>query len=306
MTPLRGGAGRSLPGRVRAAYAALPRERRPAVLASTGLFLTLFLPWYQRQYFALLGGRLQPASDVQSAWQAFSFVEAAVLVIALGVLVLLFQRAEGRDFHVPGSDGGVILAAGCWVCLLVVWRIFDKQGATSHAQFATSYGIEWGIFLALADAAFLAWTGARIRAGERTHRSPVRVPASRPRRERERPRQTATEWAAVDWGAPPAAGAATAAGAGASPAATRPTRVLPDARPAPAAPPSSAASPVAGLSEPPEMPRPRRPRRPVWGAPEQDTNEAPTRPLGATGEPAPAPCKEEQLTIPFEERRPEA
>ena len=37
-----------------------------------------------------------------------------MLLVAVGVLVLLFVRAEGSAFHVPGGDGGVITAAGIW------------------------------------------------------------------------------------------------------------------------------------------------------------------------------------------------
>jgi hypothetical protein len=149
-----------LPGRVARAWRALPPERRLAAGAAVGLFVTLFLPWYQETVVA--AGRTASASV--SGWGAFSFVEAAVLLVAAGVLTLLFHRAEGRAFHVPGGDGWVITAAGAWTCVLVVWRMFDKQGSTTHGQFVTTYGIEWGIFVALAVAAFLAYSGSRIRA----------------------------------------------------------------------------------------------------------------------------------------------
>src|SRR3984885_598641 len=149
------------------AWRALPHESRLAAFASLALFLTLFLPWYQRHFFVVVGGRPQPAADTQTGWAAFSFVEAAVLLVAAAVLVLLYERAEGRAFHLPGGDGGVISAAGLWTCLLVVWRIFDKQGATTNGPSATTSGIEWGIFFALAAAAFLAYAGSRIRAAHR-------------------------------------------------------------------------------------------------------------------------------------------
>jgi hypothetical protein len=135
--------------------------------ASVGLFLTMFLPWYQRQFFVVVSGKLVPGSDSQNAWQSFSFVEAAVLLIAVGVGTLLFQRAEGKAFHLPGGDGWVIMVAGGWTCVLVVWRMFDKQGGVAHGQSATSYGIEWGIFVTLAAAAFLTYAGTRIRAAHR-------------------------------------------------------------------------------------------------------------------------------------------
>jgi hypothetical protein len=150
------------------AWRVLPHESRLAAFASFALFLTLFLPWYQVTLIApAQSARLQSASATITGWGAFSFVEAAVLLVAAGVLTLLFQRAEGRAFHLPGGDGGVITAAGFWTCALIVWRIFDKQGATTKGPAATSSGIEWGIFFALAAGAFLAYSGSRIRAAHR-------------------------------------------------------------------------------------------------------------------------------------------
>jgi hypothetical protein len=154
-------------GRLVRAWRTLPHERRLAAYASIGLFLSLFLPWYQREFFVVIGGKIQPASDSQTAWGAFSFVEAAILLVAVGVLVLLFQRAEGKAFHLPGGDGGVITAAGVWAAVLIVWRIFDKQGGAAQGQNATTYGIEWGIFVALAIAIGLILAGSRIRAAHR-------------------------------------------------------------------------------------------------------------------------------------------
>lgn len=154
--------------RVARAWKALPHESRLAAFASAALFVALFLPWYQVTLIARGGSAtLQSASATITGWGAFSFVEAAVLLVAAGVVTLLFQRAEGRAFHLPGGDGGVITAAGLWTCVLIVWRIFDKQGAITRGPSATTSGIEWGIFIALAAAAFLAYSGSRIRAAHR-------------------------------------------------------------------------------------------------------------------------------------------
>jgi hypothetical protein len=193
------------------AWRALPHESRLAGFASIALFLTLFLPWYQVTLIAPAKSKtLQSASASITGWGAFSFIEAAVLIVAAGVLVLLFQRAEGRAFHLPGGDGGVITAAGLWTCVLIVWRIFDKQGATTNGPAATTSGIEWGIFVALAAAAFLAYSGSRIRAAHRpepplpgedeapagssaaaTLPGTPRSPEARRRREERRPRPPA-------------------------------------------------------------------------------------------------------------------
>ncbi|MGZ4192506.1 MAG: hypothetical protein ACXVRW_08640 [Solirubrobacteraceae bacterium] len=153
----------SPPARLVRVWRDLPHERRLAALACVGLFLTLFLPWYQETVFANGVSTLRSASSSLTGWGAFSFVEAAVLLVAAGVLVLLFVRAEGRAFHVPGGDGGVITAAGLWTCALIVWRIFDKQGTSREGQIAYTSGIEWGIFVALAVAALLAYAGSLTR-----------------------------------------------------------------------------------------------------------------------------------------------
>ena len=63
---------------------------------------------------------------IVSTFGPFSFVEAAMVLTALGVLVLLRKRAEGREFHVPFGDGTIIAAAGAWSALLIVIRLFDR------------------------------------------------------------------------------------------------------------------------------------------------------------------------------------
>jgi hypothetical protein len=146
------------------AWRGLPPERRLAAGAALLLFLTLFLPWYQETVIASgTPAKLQAASASLTGWGAFSFVEAAVLLVAVAVLTLLFVRAEGQAFHVPGGDGGVITAAGVWTGALIAWRMFDKEGTTGHGQYATTAGIEWGIFIALGVAALLAYAGTRIK-----------------------------------------------------------------------------------------------------------------------------------------------
>jgi hypothetical protein len=173
-------------GRLARAWRKLPSERRLAAVAAILLFLTLFLPWYQETVIASgTATKLQSVSATLTGWGAFSFVEAAILVIAAGVLVLLYQRAEGRAFHIPGGDGGVIMVAGLWACVLIVWRIFDKQGTSSHGQYATTSGIEWGILVALVIAGLLAYAGSRIRLAHRPEpplpgerRSPQGPPAA--------------------------------------------------------------------------------------------------------------------------------
>jgi hypothetical protein len=145
----------------------LEPEQRLAAVAALALFATLFLPWYSSTVSLTSGRHAHLGSPTFTGWEAFSFVEAAVLLVAVSVLVLLFQRAEGRAFHLPGGDGVAITLAGLWCCFLIVWRMFDKQGTTRQNELLASSGIEWGIFVALFVAAGLAYAGTRIRAAHR-------------------------------------------------------------------------------------------------------------------------------------------
>ena len=173
----------AISGRLLRVWRGLSSERRLAAFAALGLFVTLFLPWYQETVIARGVTSLRSLSDSLTGWGAFSFVEAAVLLVAAGVLLLLFVRAEGEAFHVPGGDGTVITAAGAWACVLIIWRMFDKEGTTGHGLYSTSSGIEWGIFVALAVAGLLTYAGTRIRLA---HDPEPPLPGERPRRRRRR------------------------------------------------------------------------------------------------------------------------
>jgi len=135
-----------------------------AAAAAAALAFTLILPWYEKSFFATSGSRPVAVSDSLSAFQVFSFVEAAVLLVAAGVLYLVWARAQSKAFHLPGGDGTVIMAAGAWALLLLVWRLFDKPDIDDPGA---TVGIQWGMFAALLAAGFLTAAGARVRAAHR-------------------------------------------------------------------------------------------------------------------------------------------
>jgi len=139
---------------------ALDPDQRLAGIAAIALLVTLFLPWYEATVVAL---GVPPTNVAYNAFGEFSFVEAAVLLVALGVFVLLFARGERRGFHLPGGDGTVIFAAGVWAAVLLLWRVFDRP----EVDRAVNVGIQWGFFFAFLAAAALGAAGWRIRTAGR-------------------------------------------------------------------------------------------------------------------------------------------
>ena len=112
---------------------------------------------------------------VVSTFGPFSFVEGAVVLTGLGVLLLLRQRADRKRFHLPLGDGTVILAAALWSALLIVTRLFDRPLGQS--------------VLALGCAAILAAAGLR----ERTKRPADDLPPEASPSPRGEPDPAATE-----------------------------------------------------------------------------------------------------------------
>src|SRR4051794_25449121 len=140
-------------------WKALNGDQQRAGIAAAALLLTLFLPWYRTSPLVQSGPfRHQNLT----AFGVFSFVEAAVPVVAAAVLYLLYARAQQRGFHLPGGDGWAVTIAGGWVVFLLIWRLFDKPEAKSG-----TVGVQWGIFVAMAVGVALAAAGQRMRAAHR-------------------------------------------------------------------------------------------------------------------------------------------
>ena len=160
------------------AWRALAPEQRLAALTALGLFASMFLPWYDKTDTVVVHGAAKATQTNLTAFQAFSFVEAAVLLVSAAVLAMLFGRAEGRDFQLPGGDGVMVLIAGGWTALLVFYRLLDKPGLQGNERVTATVGVEWGIFIALLLAIAVAYAGARMRALERPP-PPLRRPRGR-------------------------------------------------------------------------------------------------------------------------------
>jgi hypothetical protein len=92
----------------------------------------------------------------------------------------MFARSERRDFHMPGSDGAVVMVAGAWATLLIFYRVFSRPAGHGYPV-----GIEWGFLLAFLAAGVLTFAGWRMRAAS-TPEAPLlrgrgrRRPSERP------------------------------------------------------------------------------------------------------------------------------
>jgi len=162
--------------RLARAWGGLEPEQRLAALAALALLVTMFFPWYELQSLNRRSGAIDSRSI--SAFGDVSFVEAAVFLVAAGVIALLFARAERRDFHMPGSDGAVVMLAGGWATLLIFYRVFSRPAGHGYPV-----GIQWGFFLAFVAAGLLTYAGWRMRAAAqpepplvRAHRRPASEP----------------------------------------------------------------------------------------------------------------------------------
>jgi hypothetical protein len=134
----------------------LSNAQMRAGMAAIALALCMLLPWYRASYPRDAGG---VDHDNLTAFGAFSWVEAAVLLVAAAVLYLLYTRSQQRAFHLPGGDGWAVTIAGAWTLFLLIWRLFDRPGVEQG-----SVGVQWGLFATMVVAVVLAAAGQAIRA----------------------------------------------------------------------------------------------------------------------------------------------
>ncbi len=160
---------------MRGAWASLYSEQKLASAAAIGLLLSMLLPWYQQSGFVTRPGQAPTElGDSFNAFQSWGFVEASVLLVALGVLVLCGARADRRAFHLPGGDGVVLMAAGGWVMFLIFYRQLDRPSGNDSGVLRPvgspswgEVGVNWGIFVAFLLGAVLVYAGWQMRAHKR-------------------------------------------------------------------------------------------------------------------------------------------
>jgi hypothetical protein len=138
-------------------WRALAPEHRLAALSAIVLGGSIFLPWWRDPFFRI----------TYAGFRRITFIEVAIVLVAVAVVILVWRRAEGKAFHLPLSDGTLIAAGGIWTGFLVILRMLDPPSRTIAGE-TTNYGMRWGPVVALAAAAMLATAGVRTR--RRYHR----------------------------------------------------------------------------------------------------------------------------------------
>ncbi|GEM_PF-1318144 len=161
--------------RLRGAWQTLYGEQKLAVAAALGLLLSMLLPWYQQGGFVTRPG-VAPTelSDSFNAFQSWGFVEASVLLVALGVIALCAARADRRAFHLPGGDGIILMASGAWVMFLIFYRQLDRPSGNDPGVLRPvgspswgEVGVNWGIFVAFLLGAVIVYAGWQMHAHHR-------------------------------------------------------------------------------------------------------------------------------------------
>jgi hypothetical protein len=131
-----------------------------AVVGAAVMVGSLFLPWYE-----------SPISNdlVLTGIGAFSWAEAALVLIAGATTFLALQGGGGYVPPRPLREWALFVAAGSWAGVIVLYRIADRPRFTL-AGHDEPYDLHYAIFVALAGAVVIVMAGLRMRPRERAKR----------------------------------------------------------------------------------------------------------------------------------------
>src|SRR4051812_24383999 len=117
-----------------------------AAVSGLVLFLSLFLNWYNVSVKAALGS----ASASVSGWEALSFIDILLFIIAVIAIAVAVARMANAFPRMAISPGLLVLAVGVLAVLLVLFRIIDIPGSGDVADVpGVDLGRSFGIFIAL-------------------------------------------------------------------------------------------------------------------------------------------------------------
>lgn len=128
------------------------------IIAGVGgivLLISLFLPWYG----ASVDVAGFSASESGSGWEAMSFIDILLFVIALVAIAVVAARATGQlPAEIPAAV--VLLGLGALAVLLVLYRIIDIP-VEGDVPDEVDLSRKIGVFVALIGSAAVAYGGWR-------------------------------------------------------------------------------------------------------------------------------------------------
>jgi hypothetical protein len=132
-----------------------------AALSGAVLLIVLFLPWYGVD--VNVAGF--SASESVNAWEAMSFIDILLFLVALVAIGVPVAKATGTlPEDIPG--GMLVLAAGGIGLLLVLFRLIDipAPDVPAAAESSVDFGRKIGLFLGVLAAAGITYGGWRATA----------------------------------------------------------------------------------------------------------------------------------------------
>lgn len=149
-----------------------------AGISGLALFIFMFLPWYG---IDSLGGFGVSGLDLNlNAWEAFSFTDVLLFLVAVLVVgLVLVQMAESTP-DMPAPPAQIVTIAGVVALVLILFRLiftpdFDAEGFDIDVDL----GRKIGIFLGLIAAAGITYGGWRA-GNERTTADVSAAPSEPP------------------------------------------------------------------------------------------------------------------------------
>ena len=134
----------------------LRAEERLAVAGVAVILGSLPLPWWRSP---------EDRSLVVTGFGHFSFVELALVLTAVTVLLLVLRIGAGHVPPRPLREWGLLVAGGGWAAVIVAYRMFDRPEFTL-GDADEPYDLGYGIMLALAGAALIVVAGLRLRSAD--------------------------------------------------------------------------------------------------------------------------------------------
>jgi len=121
------------------------------------LFIFMFLPWYG---IDSVGGFGIDGEEV-SAWEAFSFIDMLLFLIAVVVVGLVLVQLAEVTPDLPRPPAQIVMVAGAVAFALILFRMIVAPGVDSDFGLEVDLGRKLGILLGLITAAGITYGGWR-------------------------------------------------------------------------------------------------------------------------------------------------